>query len=87
MMNYKECEFITQFRGDRAKEFATHKEYVEMGDWGVDYLFNWLEGWGSDELPSLDEIGDCCKTVAYYIGHWLDGVEAGVIDPEAGVEN
>ncbi len=84
-MNYNECAFITAFRGENAQEYATHLDYVKSGTWEQDYLFNWLDGWSENEYPTLNEIGDCCKTVAYYLKHWLDGVESGAIDPEAGV--
>lgn len=85
MMNYNECDFITEFRGECANDYATHKEYVEMGGWEMDYFSNWLEGLKDGEYPHLDEIEVFCHTVSYYLGHWLDGVEAGIIDPEAGV--
>ena len=87
MMYYNECKFITEFRGERANDYATHFDYVKDGAWEKDYFLNWLTSYSEDEYPSLDEIGDCCKTVAYYIGHWLDGVEAGLVDPEAGMKN
>ena len=51
----------------------------------MDYFSNWLEGLKDGEYPHLDEIEVFCHTVSYYLGHWLDGVEAGIIDPEAGV--
>ena len=82
-MKYNDCAFINLFRGETAHQYDTHLEYVKSGDWGIDYLMNWLEGWGEGESPSLEAIGDCCITVAEYIRHWLAGVEAGKVDPNA----
>ena len=83
MMNYSEVSFITEFRGECAYKHDTHLDYVKSGDWEKDYFVNWLESWGEDEFPSIEAIGDCCKTVSYYMGHWLSAVDAGLIDPEA----
>ena len=86
MMNYVECGFISYFRGENANDYATHKEYVESGVWEKDYFSHWLEGW-TDDYPDLEDIKNFCKTTQYYLKHWFDGVEAGVIDPEAGFED
>lgn len=87
MMNYNECDFITNFRGEFANEYATHLEYVKSGDWERDYFQHWtnsqmLADYG---FPTLEEIKVFCHTTMYYMGHWYDGVESGVINPEAGV--
>ena len=84
MMNYNECDFITEFRGECANGYATHLEYVEMGGWEKDYFARWLDS--CIDYPTLDEIESFCHTVSYYLDHWFDGVEVGKIDPEAGVE-
>ena len=86
-MRYDSVGFISYFRGESANNYATHKEYVEAGAWAQDFLFNWLETWGADEFPSLDRIGDFCHKLQENIDLWHDGVIAGAIDPEAGVEN
>ena len=84
-VNYSSADIVSIFRGERANEYATHKEYVEAGAWTQDFLFNWLETWGADEFPSLDCIGDFCHNLQETIDLWLDGVKAGEIDPEDGV--
>lgn len=87
MMNYNECDFITNFRGEYANDYFTHKEYVESGAWEKDYFSNWLDAYiASGEYPMLEDIENFCKTTNYYLNHWFDGVELGKIDPEAGVE-
>ena len=85
MMNYTACDFVTNFRGEMANNYDTHLEYVEMGAWEKDYFADWLAS--CSDYPSLEEIEDFCHSVNYYIGHWFDGVEAGIIDPEAGTDN
>lgn len=84
MMNYSECGFITEFRGKMANEYDTHLEYVEDGAWEKDYFADWLASYS--DYPYLEEIEDFCRKVNYYIRHWFDGVEKGVIDSEASRE-
>lgn len=85
MKNYSAVGFISYFRGVMASEYSTHLEYVEMGGWERDYFADWLAS--CSDYPSLDEIEDFCHNVNKAIELWLDGVEAGVIDSEAGVED
>jgi hypothetical protein len=84
MMNYDQCGFITYYRGFMANDYDTHYEYVEDGAWEKDYFADWLAS--CSDYPSLDEIEHFCHQVQYYMGHWFDGVKAGKIDSEAGVE-
>jgi hypothetical protein len=87
MKNYVECGFISYFRGESANDYDTHFEYVESGAWEKDYFFNWLESYDDKDHSFLEEIKNFCKTTQYYLKHWFDAVEAGVIDPEAGFED
>ena len=85
MMNYSAVEYISNYRGQFANEYDTHLEYVESGAWEKDYFSAWLEG--CSDYPSLCELMVFCKEVSYDIRHWLDGVNSGKIDPEAGIED
>ena len=84
-MNYNECEFITNFRGEFADDYPTHLEYVKSGMWEKDYFANWLlEQTDSDCYPLLEDIERFCHQTLYYLGHWFAGVEEGAINPEGG---
>lgn len=82
--NYNDVSFINNFRGEMASEYRTHLNYVEMGGWEKDYFSSWLEG--CSDYPYLGEIADFCRETDAAILVWLEGVEAGAIDPEASYE-
>ena len=85
MMNdYSTVGFVSYFRGELANEYDTHLEYVEMGGWEKDYFADWLDS--DPDYPFLDEIIDFATKVDNAIQMWFEGVRAGVIDSEAGVE-
>lgn len=88
MKDYSGVGFITYFRGELANDYDTHKEYVEYGGWEKDYFIYWTETEMNDGngYPSLDDIIHFATRLNNEIEFWLEGVEAGVIDPEAGVE-
>lgn len=88
MKDYSGVDFITHFCGELANDYDTHKEYVEYGGWEKDYFIYWTECEMNDGngYPSLEEIIRFATRLESEIEFWLEGVEAGVIDPEAGVE-
>lgn len=84
--NYSEVGWISYFRGEYANDYRTHLDYVEAGAWEKDYFAHWLEA-DDDYYPELDEIASFCINLQKAIEKWFEGVEAGVIDSEAGWED
>ena len=84
MKDYSTVGFVSYYRGKRANEYDTHLEYVEDGAWEKDYFADWLDS--DPDYPFLDEIIDFATKVDNAIQMWVEGVRAGVIDSEAGVE-
>ena len=85
MNDYSPVGWVSSWRGECANEYATHLEYVENGGWEKDYFDGWLNG--SVAYPDLSEIIDFCTKLNNTILLWLEGVEAGIIDSEAGWED
>lgn len=83
--NYSDVGFINEFKGESANDYETYLEYVEQGGWERDYFADWLSS--CSDYPSLEEIERFCNWLQNLIDKWFEGVEAGVIDSEAGWEN
>ena len=75
-------EEISEFKGELANEYKTRQEYVKSGAFEKDYFASWLEG--CSDYPYLCEIIEFCQYVDAAIQEWLNAVEDGSIDPEAG---
>lgn len=83
--NYSDVGLINEFKGEFANEYETRWEYVEQGGWERDYFEDWLRS--CSDYPYLDEIEDFCGNLRHLRDKWFEGVEAGVIDSEAGWED
>lgn len=84
MKNCSDVAYITGYRGELAGHYDTHLEYVEYGGFEKDYFYEWTES--CSDYPTLSEIIEFATKLDEDIRLWLDGVEDGSIDSEAGGE-
>ena len=74
---------VQKFKGEYANEYKTRYDYICVYcAFEKDYFASWMHG--CSDYPLLSEIKSFCEYADMLIAMWIEVVEDGYIDPEAG---